>query len=58
MTLAFIGPVVTEERIFEDGRRTDAWLYYKLTYESNGSGEQKAEDVEKLSQFNSMFMVY
>ena len=48
--MASIGPVVSEEKMFEnvdgrttddDGRTTDAWLYYKLTYEPKGSGELK-----------------
>ena len=42
--LALIGPMVSEEKVFEEcGRRTDggACLYYKLTYEPKGSGELK-----------------
>ena len=52
MKYGFIGPVVSEEKMFEnvdngrrtdDGRTTDAWLYYKLTYEPKGSGELTTE---------------
>ena len=47
--LASIGPVVSEEKMFEIvdthiythtyARTTEAYLYYKLTYEPKGSGE-------------------
>ena len=40
-----------------DGRTTDAWLYYKLTYEPKGSGELKASicsgQVAKMQAFCS-----
>ena len=49
--LASIGPVVSEEKIFEKcwqhtyiptyRQTTEAYLYYKLTYELKGSGELK-----------------
>ena len=41
--LASIGPVVSEEKMFENvdnnNIHTEAYLYYKLTYEHKGSGE-------------------
>ena len=43
--LASIGPVVSEEKMFENIytliRTTAAYLYYKLTNEPKGSGELK-----------------
>ena len=50
--LALIGPVVSEEKMFENVdiqhthihthiRTTEAYLYYKLTNEPKGSGELK-----------------
>ena len=47
-SLASIGPVVSEEKMFENVdnihtyiRTTEAYLNYKLTYEPKGSGELK-----------------
>ena len=49
--LASIGPVVSEEKMFENvdnnidtyRRTTEAYLYCKLTYEPKGSGELKIQ---------------
>ena len=48
--LAWIGPAVSEKKIFENGRRTDngrmddgTYLYCKLTNEPKGSGEFKSQ---------------
>ena len=41
MLFGFIGPLVSESKMFEnvnDGRTTDAWIYYKLTNEPKNSG--------------------
>ena len=48
--MASTGPVVSEEKIFEnvdDGRTTDAWLYYKLIFEPQGSCELNKKKREK-----------
>ena len=46
--LASFGPVVLEEKMFENvdthPRTTEAYLYFKQTYEPKGSGELINED--------------